>query len=240
MSFQRAAESGADPQNTRSSERRRGRRGRAESDPPEGRDRREKGDLVRSMRAPNLIRCPSGTGGGCRGPVRRARGRGSCRSTRGRSASAAGTASSGKRSRPSDFSRLFQRAASERRVCTTPFGWPVVPEVKRISASSPEDCGSHPSGFALPGPATGSATSTDSVPRAASFRASSSGGGPSQAENRGAAEAARVSTSNAVSLESIGAAAAPRLQIARSSTKNSRLFPKWRNTRSRGPSPRAR
>ena len=40
---------------------------------------------------------------------------------------------------PSDSSNADQRACSERCVCTTPFGWPVVPDVNRISASSSSD-----------------------------------------------------------------------------------------------------
>ncbi len=133
--------------------------------------------------------------------------------------------------------RLTQRARSERCVCTTPLGCPVVPEVNRINASSSSRM---PAAFPATGDPCAPSTavrSTVSTPSRESTDHDSGSGLPFQIDSRGFAHAARVSISNGVKLVSMGTTHPPTRQAASSSTKNSLQLPKWMKTRSPRPNP---
>ncbi len=121
--------------------------------------------------------------------------------------------------------RANHRARKERCVWTTPFGWPVVPEVKRISASWSIERRAPGGGAA----AASSRWSSDIwrvwAPSAERAAAISPRGASIQRENLGLAVRASTSISNRVSRWSIGMTQPPRVQIASRSTKNSRVFP---------------
>ena len=86
---------------------------------------------------------------------------------------------------PSAWRNDNQRARSERCVCTTPFGCPVVPEVKRISASSSSPT-SEPGGSAvLSASASASLASMLLTPIAANAGASAASGVPRHSAQRG-------------------------------------------------------
>jgi hypothetical protein len=114
---------------------------------------------------------------------------------------------------------MVHRIRKDRWVCTTPFGSPVVPEVKRISALSSNL-------IALAGgidwrpeaAEVGSTTSTPADARQGARPASNAEGTMAQ---RGPAARAMTSTSNGVRLASIGTAQPPSHHTASRSTKNS-------------------